>query len=439
MDAPLFPLTVPEAIARIEARDPTIRAFVNTRLDRARREYEQRSREPARSPLHAVPFSLKDEWETRDLPTTGGSWRHRDRVGAVDSAVRRAIEGAGAILLGKTNLSDLGLAPEASSWVGGQTRNPHDLSRTAGGSSGGAAAAVADGMSALDWGTDIGGSIRMPAGFCGVPGLKLAAECWPITDLFPSVPAAMTWMCSQGPLARTMPQLRAIVETLAPALKKVDRGGFVAKEAVLVVPDRGGRWEAFAEEVGPALAKVLGVRSDHGLPPTKRMRWIYNGVWCSHFADLFEADPTLTFWPGMAAVLSAVVFRGALGDRRLHPLTAELLLQIAIGRALVFRDRASALDDARTVKDGFERIWERGGVAVMPLAMWPAPPVGWTNMNTRLLECTVPGNLADATGLTVPWDRWPGTTLPRAIQLLGPPGSELALLDLAERLAPSPS
>lgn len=430
-----FSITVPQAIARIQAREPLIRAFVSTRLADAARDHEARAREPSRSALHGVPFSLKDEWETLCLPTTGGSWRHRERRSPLDSRVMRAFHDAGAILVGKSNLSDLGLAPEASSWVGGVTRNPVDPTRSAGGSSGGAAAAVADGMVGFDWGTDIGGSIRLPAANCGVTGLRLSSETWPVTELFPMAPPALTFMLAQGPITRTLAEMTAVLDVAAPRLRTgPDRGAFAPRQVALYTLDRGGLWRDFAADVGPVFVRAgLECRPADGLPPPSRARWINAAVWCSHFDDIRAIEPGLTLASGLGAVLSAIFLRGRLGDRRLHPITAELLLQIAIGRAFVFRDKARALADARAYRAAFERLWDAGTVVAMPVCAWPAARPGRANHNPRMLECTFPGNLVDATALALPWGRF-ADGLPRALQLLGPPGSERALIRLGERL-----
>jgi len=154
---------VEDAVERIRLRNPTLCAFVTTRLDQALERDAELARAEPRSPLHRVPYALKDLWDTAGIPTTGGSDRFIDRVPETSSPVFEVFEAAGAVLMGKTNLSDMSLPPEATSYVGGATKNPHDLERTAGGSSGGAACAVADGMVAFDWGSDFGGSIRMPA------------------------------------------------------------------------------------------------------------------------------------------------------------------------------------------------------------------------------------------------------------------------------------
>lgn len=429
----LFPLTVPAALERIRDREPFIHAFVSTRLPEARREHEARAGEAARSPVHGVPFGLKDEWETLCLPTTGGSWRHRARRSTRDSRVVRAFADAGAILLGKTNLSDFGMAPEATSYVGGVTVNPLDPSRTAGGSSGGAAAAVADGMAAFDWGTDIGGSIRLPAANCGVHGLRLSSETWPVTELFPVAPPAMSWMLAQGPITRTLPQMRALLEVAAPSLRvRAGDAGWVPRSAALHAP-AVGRWPTFAADVAPSLGRVLGNVTTAGVQPTERARRIYSAVWCSHLDDLIATEPELGLRDGLRAVLSAVVLRGRLGDRRFHPVTAEVLLQIALGGLLLFRDARRALADARAYRDGFERCWSRGEVVVMPVCAYPAARLGRGNWNPRIIESNIPGNLCDATSLVVPWGHFPDG-LPSALQLMGPPGSEHQLIALAEKL-----
>src|SRR5262245_3583572 len=96
-DAPLA-LTVPEAVARIRARDPDLRAFLRTRLPEALAEHRARSGEKPRSALHNVPYGLKDMWDTRGIPTTGGSWRFRDRVPATSAPIHLLLEEAGAVM-----------------------------------------------------------------------------------------------------------------------------------------------------------------------------------------------------------------------------------------------------------------------------------------------------------------------------------------------------
>lgn len=427
-----FSLTVEAAVGRARTLAPRMGIYVSTRFDRALTEAAHRT-----GPLAGVPYGLKDEFDTPDLPTSGGSWRYRDRsTPGVGSAPFRAFDGAGAVLLGKSNLSDMGLAPEATSYVGGAARNPFDPSRTAGGSSGGSAAAVACGIHAFDWGTDIGGSIRLPAAFCGILGLKLSDETWPIQELFPRVPPSLKWMCGQGPFAHTTDELRAVLAAAAPTLKRpgrIDRP-FSLRSVALYAP-MAGRWPTFYDDVGSVLRTALDVPvgKTSVLPPTLELQRTFVNVWASHFMDLLDSDEQVGLLDGFAAVLSAVLTRGRLGDRRFHPLTAELLLLFFLGHFSWAPDRSRARQKAQSVQDIFRQLWDDGTVVVAPVTVYPPPKIKSSNRNARLIAYTCPGNLADATGLSLPFGTFDGT-LPRSIQLLGPPGSEEVLLDLADRI-----
>jgi Asp-tRNA(Asn)/Glu-tRNA(Gln) amidotransferase A subunit family amidase len=435
----VFTLSAHAAFARIEARNATLCAYINTRLPEARAEADARAAHPPRSPLHGVPFGVKDEFDTKALYTTGGSHRHKTRLPSADSPVVAAFDAAGAILVGKSNMSDMGLAPEAASFVGGPVRNPHDLSRTAGGSSGGSAAAVADGMAAFEWGADIGGSIRLPAAFCGVLGMRLSSETWPVgSGFFPMPPDGLAWMCGQGPFTRTVAQMREVLRVAAPALRVGPARAFEPRGVYIYEPDELGAWPSFRSDVMPHLRAAFesDPRLDHELLPTTRARNIYSSVWASHFEDILGVDETIRVGEGLLAVLSSVLLRGRLGDQRFYPNTAELLLLIAIGRYTLYRDRAAALRDALHVKELASALWDRGYVIAAPVCAFPPPIIGRSNYNGHLLSCTVTGNLADATGLAIPFGAFEGR-LPRAIQLLGPPGSEDALLEVAERLIAS--
>ncbi len=424
-----FDLNVEAAVARIRARNPLVHALITTRHEDALRDSSALAKEAPRSPLHGVPYSLKDEWETKGLATTSGSARYRTRISTSSSSVHLAFEAAGAVLVGKSNLSDLGIAPEASSYVGGVTRNPHDFSRTAGGSSGGAAAAVADGMVGFDWGSDIGGSIRLPAAFCGVFGLRLSSQTWPITGFFPEIPPAIAWLCGQGPLTRTLDQMACVLDAATP-LRTGPNRPFTFRGVRIWTPDKLGDWPTFVSDVSPALARLTSdVQTSHGLPGTTYTRNVFHAVWASHLDDLLAAD-TLGFREGLQAVISGVLFRGRWGDTRIHPATAEILALITLGRYTLYRNPRAALRKAHAIRAAIEAIWDRGHLIAMPVCVFPAPRVGRSNTYPHLLSCTIPGNLADATGLAIPFGHFK-KGLPRSIQLLGPPGTERLLIDLA--------
>jgi Asp-tRNA(Asn)/Glu-tRNA(Gln) amidotransferase A subunit family amidase len=430
--------TVAEAVARIRARDPELRAFVSTRLEAALADDARLAAEAPRSKLHRLAYGLKDVWDTAAIATTGGSHRYRDRVPTESSTLHRALSEAGAVLVGKTNLSDMALAPESASYVGGRCANPHDTERTPGGSSGGAAAAIADGMIHFDWGTDIGGSIRMPAGYCGVWGMRLSTETWPIEGHFPSPPESLHYMNGQGPLARDAATMRAVLRTLAPRLRTGPTRRFEPRAALLYAPPRpsAGAWPSFSADVEPALRAAIGeVRRDHGLMALPQARNVASALWASHFEDLLACD-TLSLAEGIRAVLTSLTVGDRFGDRRFHPRTAEVLLLVALGRVTIYRDRVGARRAADAYRADVASLWDRGFVVALPTCAYPAPRHGRSFFNWNLLTCSMPGNLADATGLAVPFGRFPNG-MPRSLQLWGPPGSEEVLLDIAERIPAS--
>ncbi len=163
----------------------------------AERALTRRSARPG--PLHGVPFSVKDLVWTKGMRTTFGTPLYRDNVPAEDAPVVARLKAAGGILIGKTNTPTLGWIGITDNLLFGVTRNPWDLERTPGGSSGGAGAAVAAGLAPLAVGTDGGGSIRKPAAFCGIFGHKPSYGRWPL------YPHGAAWSLSHaGPMTRTV-------------------------------------------------------------------------------------------------------------------------------------------------------------------------------------------------------------------------------------------
>ncbi|MDP5052412.1 MAG: amidase family protein [Congregibacter sp.] len=166
-----------ELMIRRSARiNPTINAIIRLETDAALAAADEADRQLAAGeivgPLHGVPMTIKDALETKGVTSTGGAVEFRDRVPADDAPVVKALKDAGAILLGKTNLPRWSGDAQTFNDIFGTTVNPWNTERVPGGSSGGAAAAVATGMTAFDFGTDIGGSIRFPSSYCGVFGHK---------------------------------------------------------------------------------------------------------------------------------------------------------------------------------------------------------------------------------------------------------------------------
>jgi Asp-tRNA(Asn)/Glu-tRNA(Gln) amidotransferase A subunit family amidase len=201
------PVEVVDALAeRIERLNPKLNAYVALDLEGARedaqRKHEARQRCPDGDlgPLHGVPVAIKDDLEVKGLPFTCGSRLREKEVGRSDDLTVARLRQAGAIILGKTNEPEFGHKGTTDNALFGRTLSPWGRGRTAGGSSGGSAAAVAAGLAYLALGTDVGGSVRIPASCCGIVGLK------PSLGRAPRVPAYNAFVTQWfiGPLARTV-------------------------------------------------------------------------------------------------------------------------------------------------------------------------------------------------------------------------------------------
>ena len=193
-----------EALAAIAEHNPRTNAFVLVdeagARAAARAVDEERRRGVDRGPLHGMPISVKDLIDVAGQPTTAASRVRRGHVAAHDASVVQRLREAGAVLIGKTNLHEFALGTTSEESAFGPVRNPRDVSRSAGGSSGGSAAAVATGMGVASIGTDTGGSIRIPAATCGAVGLKPSLGEVPTAGV---VPLSKT-LDHVGPLARTV-------------------------------------------------------------------------------------------------------------------------------------------------------------------------------------------------------------------------------------------
>ncbi|HEX3343947.1 MAG TPA: amidase family protein, partial [Polyangiaceae bacterium] len=205
-------------LERIDAVEPRLRAFTEVLREPALAEAEasdtRRARGEARGPLDGVPVSVKECFDVAGRATTLGIPSWTGRIAERDAAMVIALRQAGAVVLGRTNLSQTMLYVEARNPVFGQTANPWSLAHSPGGSSGGEGAAVAAGMSPLGIGTDIGGSIRTPAHFCGVAGFKPSLDRLPMRGYRTVLAGQEAVRGMGGPLARTAGDLGLLLRAL---------------------------------------------------------------------------------------------------------------------------------------------------------------------------------------------------------------------------------
>ncbi len=202
-------------IERIEAHNPTLNAIVTylpeLAMDMAKEADERQARGAELGLLHGLPLAHKDLFETKNIRTTFGSPVYRDYVPQSDDLIIQRLKQAGCISLGKTNVPEFGAGSHTFNPVFGVTRNPYDVSKSCGGSSGGAAVALAAGMMPLADGSDMGGSLRNPASFCNVVGLR------PSPGRVPQYPKMNAWatLSVDGPMARTVQDVALMLAAVA--------------------------------------------------------------------------------------------------------------------------------------------------------------------------------------------------------------------------------
>ena len=249
-------------LERIEQVNPVVNAVVTTVPEQARAAAVEADRRLAAGepvgPLHGLPIAVKDTHLTAGIRTTFGSRLFADNVPDADDLLVERLRGAGATLIGKTNIPEFAAGSHTYNSVFGLTRNPYGPGRSAGGSSGGAAAALATGMTSVADGSDMGGSLRNPASFCNVVGLR------PSPGRVPLWPSVLPWqtMAVSGPMGRTVADTALLLSAIAgpdprdPTAIDEDPAGFAAPLAT----DLTGLRIAWSPDLGGTLPVERAVR-----------------------------------------------------------------------------------------------------------------------------------------------------------------------------------
>lgn len=386
---------------------------------------------PRRGALHGLPMAVKDLANVAGLPTSQGSPLFAGQVAENDDCHIARLRAAGAIFIGKTNTPEFGLGSHTYNPVHGVTVNPYDTTRSCGGSSGGAAVALACGMLALADGSDMMGSLRNPAGWCNVYGMR------PSWSLVPSEPGGDTFLhqlSTNGPMARSPRDLAMLLSVMAGPDKRQphdmgvpDLARIEARvEGVRIgwLADWGGAWP-FEAGILPLCETALGVMEGLGAQVAALAAPFDRGA-------MWHSWTTLRSW-AVAASLAPLLDSGRL--------KAEAVWEVERGRAL------SALDvhcASVTRSEWFAcaaRLFDDHDVLALPTAqVWPfAADESWPReiaghaMDTyhRWMEVVVPASLAGLPVVAVPAG-FGANGLPMGLQLIGRRGADRQLLEVAQ-------
>lgn len=374
-------------LARIEAVNPDINAVVVPRFEEARKEARAAADRLAgskddRPPLLGVPCTMKDTYAMTGLPWAGGLWRRRHLVPDFDATVVERIKQSGAIIMGKTNVPEAAMWCETYNHVYGRTNNPYDLKCGVGGSSGGEGAIIGSGASPFGMGSDVGGSIRYPAAFNGVPGHKPTGGRVSGHGHWPEAHGPVASYCTYGPLARRVEDLSLILSLVGgpdgrdPSvedrpllpLSKVD------KKSLRVFYFDGNGMARTNADIRRAIGMCAGALKAEGLPVKY---WRPSGM-----------NQSLPIWQaGMSE--NAETFTEVLAHGEPLSLTKEMLLLMIRRSKYTFPGLITAITEIPSrlfsglnkkslvlAKDLRRRIEERlgdNGVLICPVFSTPAP------------------------------------------------------------------
>ena len=419
---------VSQSLARIQELNPTLNAFMtvtaDAALEAARRCDEELASGRDRGSLHGIPVALKDNFFTKGVLTTDGSKLFADYVPDHDSAVTEKLREAGAVIVGKTGMHELAYGVTSNNIHFGAVRNPHNHSRIPGGSSGGSGAAVQSGMVFMAMGSDTGGSIRIPAAYCGTVGLK---PTFGRVSRFGMFPLGYS-LDHPGPLTRTcqdaVETLNAIagydprdpVASTRPVENIRLEDPVYAKDLRIGVPEN-----FFFERIDPAVERAVK-------QALRRMEEAGATVIPVKLPDIAAINTA----GRMILLAEASAWLEPYHLTRRGDISPEVLALLDQGRMVSGTQFVNAQRARRMLTHEFAQVWKKVSLLFTPTIPMGAPPVGPSTVTLGGIEEDVraattkfvrPFNVLGVPALSVPC----GMTeekLPIGLQIIGPPFGE---------------
>jgi amidase len=423
-------------LTQIERVNPAVNAIVtlvaDQAMERARLADEDLARGRSVGPLHGLPIAHKDLQPTSGIRTTFGSPIYKDFVPSEDSLLVDRLRRAGAIVVGKTNTPEFGAGSQTFNAVFGSTLNPYDHTRTCGGSSGGAAVALATGMLPIADGSDMGGSLRNPASFCNVVGLR------PSPGRVPVWPAVTAWstLSVDGPMARTVADVALILSAIAGPDPR----------SPIALEEPGSRFAAPLDRDVTGI-RVAWWRDLGGVPFDRRVRDAVNAqrtIFESLGCIVEEAEPDFTDFDAVFKTVRALAFLTGVAPRvagRRELVKDTILWEIDRGERLTSIDIAWAESRRSELYHRMRRFMERYDFFVLPTVQVPPFDINQaypTEIDGVAMETyidwmkscyyiSILGNPA----ISVPCGFTTGEGLPVGLQIVGRHRDDWGLLQMA--------
>ena len=424
-------------LARIAAVNPAVNAVISLRdPDDLMREARALDNAPNRGWMHGLPLAVKDLLATKGLLTTYGSPLFADHVPEADDLLVARMRSAGAIIIGKTNTPEWGHGSHSFNPVHGVTRNPYDLARSAGGSSGGAAAALAARMVPVADGSDMMGSLRNPAAFCNVYGFR------PTWGLVPSDAIGDTFLntlATEGPMARNVEDIARFLAVMAGENPEVPFGRRAEPYADMLASDMRGKRIGWLGDWGGAYRTEPGILD---LCEAALRVFEDQGAIVEPVAPPFPGSDLWQAWTTLRAMLNA----GAKGALYANPATRaqlkpETQWEVEQGLSL----SAAAVHAASVIRSRWyataARLFQTYDALVLPSAqVWPFPAdwrwpqaINGVAMDTyhRWMEVVIPVSLAGLPALALPAG-FGANGLPMGMQMFGRAGADSKILAMGQ-------